>query len=124
VVVPHELQDAAFVQGRAKGTKGIAVKNWNNIIVGLHQLIMRVGPLWPKSTTLAGYAEGGPYHCKNCEYLKGLKEGAPVTDAQGRGRCNQPVMMADPEVRKDKSGLAIVNIQIGCCEFVQPIKKG
>ena len=100
------------------------MKNEKQIIAGLKDLVAKYGPVWPDSTKLAGYAEKGPYHCGDCEYLKGLKHGAPSRDAQGRGRCHQAVMLADPETRKDANGLAIVNIETGCCEFVEPIKKG
>lgn len=98
-------------------------KDWAAIIKGLKKLLAEVGPIWPKSTRLAGYAETGPYHCYDCEYLKGKKEGKIFVDAQGKGRCNQEVMMADPEIKKDSAGLAIVNIQTGCCEFVEPISE-
>lgn len=95
--------------------------SWLKKISGLKTLIEKVGPLWPKSTKLAGYAESGPYHCANCEYLKGLKDGEVFKDKDGKGRCNQSVMIADPEVRKDELGRPIVDIDKGCCEFVEPL---
>jgi len=96
-------------------------KSWLKKIAGLRRLLAEVGPLWPApSTKLAGYAEDGPYHCSNCEYLKRDKEGNPVVDEQGKGRCNQSVMIADPQVKKDKNLIPIVDIQHGCCEFVDP----
>lgn len=95
--------------------------NWPKIITGLKKLLAEVGPIWPKSTKLAGYSEKGPYHCENCEYLKGLKDGNVFVDESGKGRCIQEVMKADPEVKKDNDGLPIVNIPKGCCEFVEPL---
>ena len=95
------------------------MKNWPKIIQGLQTLIGEVGSIWPKSTKLAGYAEDGPYHCEDCEYLKGLKEGNVFKDSSGKGRCIQEVMKADPDTKKDQDGLPIVNILKGCCEFVE-----
>ncbi len=87
-------------------------KNWPEIINGLKVLIDRVGPIWPESTKLAGFASRGPYHCANCEYLVG-----------NRDRCNQKVMMADSEVAHDAVGLAIItDAEHQCCEWVEPIK--
>lgn len=88
-------------------------KNWSQIIAELNKLLAKVGEIWPKSTKLAGFAKDGPYHCANCEYL----------NAAGN-RCNQPVMMADPEVEHDKDGLAIIDdAEHQCCEFVEPPRK-
>jgi len=85
-------------------------KNWPIIIEGLSELIGRVGPIWPKSTKLAGFASDGPYHCADCEYLN-----------DDRNRCNQEVMMADPEVQHDEKGRAIItDPEHQCCEFVEP----
>lgn len=99
-------------------------KPWLQIISGLRKLLAEFGPIWPSpSTKLAGYAEDGPYHCEDCEYLRGKKEGKIFADANGKGRCSQAVMMADPEVPKDKDFFPIVNIQKGCCEFVEPPKR-
>jgi len=87
-------------------------KDWTKIISGLKKLLEDVGPIWPKSTKLAGFASSGPYHCANCEYLN-----------KDRNRCRQEVMMADPEVEKDDKGLAIItNPEIQCCDFVEPVK--
>ncbi len=86
--------------------------DWKKAIAGLKSLIADVGPLWPKSTKLAGFASNGPYHCANCEYL--VKDGT---------RCKQEVMMADSEVEHDKEGLAIItDPEHQCCEFVEPNK--
>lgn len=86
--------------------------DWPQIIAGLRKLLDSVGPIWPKSTKLAGFAKNGPYHCANCEYLN--KDG---------NRCNQEVMMADPEVEHDEKGLAIIDdAEHQCCEFVEPKK--
>jgi hypothetical protein len=98
-------------------------KSWLKIIGRLKKLIADVGPLWPDSTKLAGYAESGPYNCHMCEYLKGAEQGNIFRDENGMGRCNQSVMIADSEVKKDKNGLPIVNIEFGCCEFVEPLEK-
>lgn len=88
-------------------------KDWNKIITGLKKLLDEVGPIWPKSTKLAGFASDGPYHCINCEYL-----------SKDRTRCNQAVMMADPEVQHDANGLAIItDAERQCCEFVEPENK-
>jgi len=87
-------------------------KDWSKIISGLKKLLEDVGPIWPKSTRLAGFASDGPYHCANCEYLN-----------EGRNRCKQEVMMADPEVEHDEKGLAIItDPEHQCCEFVEPQK--
>ena len=87
-------------------------KDWPSIITGLKELIVKVGPIWPKSTKLAGFASDGPYHCANCEYLN-----------KDRNRCKQEVMMADPEVKHDETGLAIItDPERQCCEFVEPTK--
>lgn len=89
--------------------------NWTEKILALKR--------WPApSTRLAGYAEDGPYHCEDCVYLKGKTTGFIFRDVKGKGRCNQAVMLADPQTKKDKDGLAIVNIERGCCEFVEPPK--
>lgn len=97
---------------------------WSKKVHGLKRLLASVGSLWPApSTKLSGYAEEGPYRCGNCEYLKGLEEGRVFKDENGRGRCNQIVVIADPEVKKDDQGRPVVNIETGCCEFVSPPKK-
>jgi len=88
-------------------------KSWLKIIGGLKRLIKQYGPIWPNSTKLAGFASDGPYHCANCEYLN-----------KDRNRCNQAVMLADPEVEHDAKGLAIItDPEHSCCEFVEPTKK-
>lgn len=101
----------------------MAKKSWLKIIGKLKKLISDVGPIWPDSTKLAGYAEKGPYNCHMCEYLKGVQQGNIFRDDAGMGRCSQSVMIADPQVKKDKNGLPIVNIEFGCCEFVEPFEK-
>lgn len=101
--------------------------NWQKVIAGLKKLVEDIGAFWPGgSTPVAGYAEDGPYHCEDCRFLRGKLEGKIFVDANGKGRCPHPVMLADPKVKKDADGKAIVNIQKGCCEFVDqiPHKKG
>ena len=103
----------------------MAKKSWLKIIGGLKRLIRDNGQLWPNSTKLAGFDSDGPYYCGMCEYLKRDKEGKPVLDESGFGRCNQPVMLVDKEVEHDKSGLAIIqDVPKGCCEWVERFKKG
>lgn len=89
-------------------------------------------PIKWTGTKLAGYAATGPYHCADCKYLRGRVEGKIFRDNVGRGRCNHPVMMADPQVEHEqppqrlnatggeieKPQPAIVDVQFGCCEFV------
>jgi len=101
----------------------MAKMGWLKKIGLLKKLLKETGPLWPDSTKLAGYGEKGPYSCAECEYLKGLKAGNIFKDADGRGRCIQSVMIADSEVKKDGKGLPIINIELGCCEFVEPLEK-
>ena len=100
-------------------------KSWLRIISRLKKLIRDVGPLWPDSTKLSGYSENGPYHCEDCTFLRGRKDGEDKIfhDENGMGRCNHPVVIADDEVKKDEKGIPIVNIEKGCCEFVTVPKK-
>ena len=93
--------------------------NWQRKITWLRRLIAEVGPLWPRSTKLSGYGEEGPYHCEDCEFAKGKKQGDLFKDDKGRGRCLHAVVIADDEVKKDpKMNLPIINLEKGCCEFV------
>lgn len=86
--------------------------NWALIIPELKALLSKVGPIWPKSTKLAGFASDGPYHCANCEYLN-----------KDRNRCNHEAMIEDKEVEHDGKGLAIItDPEHQCCEFVEPVK--
>jgi hypothetical protein len=90
-------------------------RSWLKIIGQLKRLIREFGSWYPEgSTPLAGYGEDGPYHCEDCSFLKGMKAGNIFRDEQGKGRCNHPVMIADPKTKKDK-GLTIVDIEHGCC---------
>ncbi len=93
-------------------------KSWLKKIAALKRLLREVGPLWPKSTKLSGYSEQGPYHCGDCVYLK-KKDGDAFKDADGKGRCLHSVVMADAQVKKDEKMLPIINIEHGCCEFVE-----
>jgi hypothetical protein len=104
----------------------MAKVGWLKKISRLKRLIADVGPLWPEpSTKLAGYATDGPYHCEDCIFLKGRKEGEDniFRDKNGLGRCSHPVMIADDEVEKDEKSIPIVDIEKGCCEWVTPPKK-
>jgi hypothetical protein len=93
-------------------------KSWLKTIGALKRFLNEVGPLWPNSTKLSGYASTGPYHCGDCIYLR--KSGAEsFKDADGKGRCHHPVVIADSEVKKDENLIPIINIEHGCCEFVE-----
>ena len=95
--------------------------SWLKKISLLKKLLDETGPLWPDSTRLAGFANDGPYSCSNCKYLKGRTEGSIYLDEKGNGRCNQSVMIMDPEVQHDEKGLAIIPTpEKSCCEFVDP----
>lgn len=97
-------------------------KSWLKIINKLKKFLSEVGPIW-EGSTLSGYQEKGPYYCGMCEYAKGMKQGEVFKDADGKGRCLQSVVIADPKVKKDDKGLPIINLQIGCCEFVEKYEK-
>ena len=95
--------------------------SWLQKISLLKKLLDKTGPLWPDSTKLAGFASDGPYSCSNCTFLKGRTENQIFLDDNGNGRCNQPVMIMDPEVPHDDKGLAIIPTpHTSCCEFVHP----
>lgn len=64
-------------------------------------------------TPVAGYSEKGPFSCGNCRFLK-------KKNKQGLGLCNEEHMKADPKVKKWKNGMAIVKVETGCCEYVDP----
>lgn len=64
-------------------------------------------------TPIAGYSEEGPFHCDDCIFIVKRSE-------DGRGLCKETHMKADPKVKKNKKGLAIVKLQTGCCEYVDP----
>lgn len=91
--------------------KTMAEKSWLKKIAALKRLLREVGPLWPKSTKLSGFASDGPYSCSMCEYFKD-------------NTCHQEVVIADPEVKKNLIGLPIIdNPEHQCCEFVEPKDK-
>jgi hypothetical protein len=75
-------------------------------------------------TPVAEYATSGPYSCQNCHFLKGRNNGKDkiYEDSDGEGRCDERHMKKDPKVKHDSDGLAIVNIEYGCCRFVSPMK--
>lgn len=99
-------------------------ESWLKKIAALKRLIREVGPLWPKSTKLAGFASDGPYFCGMCEYMKRDKDGQIIKDEKGFGRCKQSVMIADPELEKYKFGLPIIqDSDKQCCEWVDRFKK-
>lgn len=87
------------------------------IIVAWLKFVEYVKPLWT-GTPISGYAERGPYHCGECKYLKGRTEGLPYRGPEGRGRCTHPIIAIDPRIKVDEQGRKIVNIERGCCEFV------
>ena len=91
-------------------------KNWLKTIGKLKRFLNDVGQIWT-GTSLSGYQENGPYHCSDCSFLK-KKDGEKFKDEDGKGRCIHPVVIADSKVNKDSKGLGIVNIERGCCEFV------
>lgn len=66
----------------------------------------------PIGTKKAGYAgpEEGPFKCANCVHFKEVSE--------SEGRCNQPDVVADPEMKKDQ-GAAVVQ-EGGCCNMFNP----
>lgn len=85
-------------------------KDWVKIGLSLRELIAEIGPIWPDSTQLSGFATDGPYHCSDCEYLN-----------DSGNRCNHPIVMMDPEVEHDKYGLGVIKLpDKTCCEFVEP----
>lgn len=96
----------------------MAEKSWLKKIAAMKRLFREVGPLWPGSTKLSGYAEQGPYHCNDCIFRK-MKDGETFIDENGKGRCHHPVVIADPEVKKDQNSFPIINLKHGCCEFVE-----
>jgi hypothetical protein len=96
-------------------------KSWLKIIGKLKKFVAEVGTIWD-GTALSGYAEEGPYYCGNCHHLKGIHKEI-FKDADGKGRCDQPAVISDSKVKKDEQGRPIVNIEKGCCAFVDPVKK-
>lgn len=82
----------------------------------------RLGSQFPKAhgigTPIAGYSEEGPFHCEDCIYMS--------RPQNGRGLCKEKHVLADMKkgkVKKDeKSGLASINLEHGCCEYVKPPK--
>lgn len=66
-------------------------------------------------TPIAGYAEGGPYHCNDCKYIR--------SRSKRHGACDEKHMKADPKTKKLKNGMALVKLETGCCEYVDPGKK-
>lgn len=98
--------------------------SWLKKISALKTLLEKVGPLWPKSTKLSGFASDGPYFCGMCEYMKRDSQGLIVKDEKGFGRCNQSVVVADPETEKDSLGFPIIKEpEKQCCEFVERFVK-
>lgn len=81
------------------------------------EFVKKIGKLWSGSA-FSGYGEDGPYHCGDCEYLVGRKRNDIYRDSNGKGRCLHTIVQLDPKLKKDQKGLAIVNIERGCCEFV------
>jgi len=93
-------------------------RSWLKVIGALKRLLKETGPIWPGSTTLSGYGEQGPYHCGDCIWRK-KKDAETFKDASGKGRCLHPLVIADPQVKKDDRMLPIIDIKHGCCEVVE-----
>jgi hypothetical protein len=91
-------------------------------ITGWKEFIKKFGALWT-GTSLSGYGEEGPYHCADCEYLVGKKKNNVYRDSNGAGRCLHSIVKIDPKLKKDAKGLPIINIEHGCCEFVEPMEE-
>jgi len=64
-------------------------------------------------TRVSEYSEQGPFHCKDCVYLK--KKGVPDKE---HGLCGEKHVLKDLQL-KSASGLKIVNMEHGCCRFVE-----
>jgi len=97
-------------------------RSWLKTIGKLKRFLNDVGQIWA-GTPLSGYEEKGPYHCEDCSFLKGQRAGNIFKDADGKGRCSHSVVLADPKVKMDSEmGLKIVNIEHGCCAFVDQKK--
>jgi hypothetical protein len=64
-----------------------------------------------KGTKVGGYEEHGPYHCEDCIH-------------QTDGFCEHPAIMSDPELkgRRNQDGLVKINLEHGCCEYVNQPK--
>lgn len=66
-------------------------------------------------TNVSGYAEDGPYHCKDCIHK-------PAPD---KPYCTHSTVISDP-LLKDRlvkiSGVKVIriNLEHGCCEYVRP----
>jgi len=67
-------------------------------------------------TPSAEYAEEGPYHCSDCVYI------AKRNPEKTMGLCFEKHMLQDAktgDVHRNANGLAIVNLQKGCCRYVK-----
>lgn len=92
--------------------------DWDGKISALKGLIGQTGPLW-SGTRLSGYAESGPYHCGDCEYMfKGL--GSQMGRPDAPTLCKHHIVVADKEIRQRSGGFPMVSAANGCCEFVEP----
>lgn len=85
--------------------------------------IKYVGKLWT-GTTVSGYSEAGAFHCEDCSHLKGAMQGRPYVGPEGKGRCDHQLVQLDPSVPTDSQGRKMVNIEQGCCEFVDSDARG
>ena len=64
-------------------------------------------------TPEAEYAQEGPYHCEDCAYIV-------KASPQGLGLCNEFHMLRDVKrgkMKGSRQGLAVVNLEHGCCRF-------
>jgi hypothetical protein len=76
----------------------------------------RLGSIYDEvGTDVAGYAEGGPYHCEDCVHKTASDE--PF--------CIHPKVLGDPEMQSrlvmiDNRPTVKINLEHGCCAYVRP----
>ena len=67
-------------------------------------------------TPQSGYAEDGPYHCKDCIHKP----------SKTASYCNHPKIVNDPKNEKRKvpgKSLIQIDLEKGCCKYVRPKKE-
>jgi hypothetical protein len=72
-----------------------------------------------QGTPASGYEENGPYHCDNC-----IHKTAP-----DEPYCNHPEVVADKKLKDrlvniDGHNVVKINMERGCCKFVNQSKEG